>query len=923
MNKIWQYVIFLSLAIFGFCIKIIVDIYPELLWFKSVGYEAVYIKTLLCKVSLGIVIGISFIVISFINIKLALNFSSSSTEKSDDEDRYSSFKNILKNDFFDSTKRKDLAEKILSNKKIASRIFLVIISFFGLLIGIGGGAKWLIILKYLNQVPYGKIDPVFHKDISFYVFTLPFYRIVQGWLFTFILMLLIFTGIIYFNTTVFNLIKRKKISNLAKVHLNILGALFLLVIAFGIYNNMFGVLFSKSGAVYGAGFTDIHAFLIGYKLFIAAAVFSALLLIVNTLKGGIKLPITAFIVTFLTGFVMLGIYPQIVQTYFVTPNEFEKEKPYLSKNIEFSRMAYGLDKISERDFPLEKTLTKEDIQKNKGTIDNIRLWDHRPLKKTFSQLQEIRLYYEFNDVDIDRYNIKGHNRQVMLSARELESEQLTEKAQTWINKRLIYTHGYGLCMTPVSKFSEEGLPDFYIKDIPPQSSVGINIKRPEIYYGEKTSEYVIVNTKEKEFDYPKGDTNIYATYEGSGGIKLNNIFKRLLFAFKFNELKILISGAINSNSRLLWKRDIMARIEEIAPFLHYDHDPYIVIDDSGNLFWILDAYTITGYFPYSEPFRNKFNYIRNPLKVVVNAYSGDVVFYRNIESDFICETLGKIFPNLFKPFSQMPDSLKKHIRYPADMFFIQAKMYGSYHMKDVQVFYLREDLWDLPKENKEPNQVYVEPYYVNMKLPGREAESFLLMLPFTPDKKNNMIAWLSAECDLKNYGQLFTFKFPKKKLVYGPSQIEARIDQDPEISQKLSLWGQKGSDVIRGNLLVIPIEDSIIYVEPIYLQAEQGQIPELKRVVIAYGDKVVMDETMEGALSRIFGAGLSVSEGKIGEVPTALSQNKGERIKMLANIAQKIFVSLEERQRSGDWAGYGEEMKKLRKTLEELSELAK
>ena len=922
MSKFLKFGLISLVVVIILFLKVLFGIYPNLLWFASLGYKFVYMKILMSKIFLGLVVGLGFIIISFINVKLALKFSRSEGG-TENGDRYQSFKNILKNDFFDVDGQSNLFEKFFLNNKLVSNVFLFIIIFIGISMGSGATSKWMVVLKYLNQVAFGKVDPVFGKDISFYVFSLPFYKLLQGWFFTAFLFSILFVLFIYFNTTIFNIVKRKKISGEAKSHLSICGAIFLLIVAFGIYLSMFDILFSKNGAVYGAGYTDIHANLLGYKLFLVAAVFSAILLIVNSFKKGIKLPIAAAVITFLTGFVMLGVYPGLVQNYFVVPNEFAKENPYLKRNIEFSRLAYGLDKIKEKDFPLEKELTKEDISKNKTTIDNIRLWDHRPLKKTFSQLQEIRLYYEFNDVDIDRYEINGKRRQVMLSARELDSDKLTSKAQTWINRRLIYTHGYGLCMSPVSKFTPEGLPQFYIKDIPPQSVVNINVNNPQIYYGEKASNYVIVGTKEKEFDYPKGDKNIYTTYKGKSGIKLNSLFKRLLFAVRFGELKILISGAITRESLLLWKRDIVTRINDIAPFLYYDRDPYIVVDSNGRLMWILDAYTLTKYIPYSEPFRGRYNYIRNPVKVVVDAYEGDVTFYRNVQSDFILESYSKIFPGLFKPFKEMPDDIKKHIRYPVDMFFIQAKMYASYHMKDEQVFYLREDLWNIPKGGgKDPSKVFVEPYYINMRLPGKKTESFLLMTQFTPDKKNNMIAWLSAECDLDNYGELSVFKFPKKKLVYGPTQVEARIDQSTEISQKLSLWGQRGSRVIRGNLLVIPIEDSLIYVEPIYLQAEQGQIPELKRVVVAYGDKVVMDRSLEGALVRIFGMSQKITKEKEIEIaPTG--QTKMEKIKSLTSSAQRLFEKSQEYQRSGNWGAYGQTLKNLEKVLKDLGSLAK
>jgi len=599
--------------------------------------------------------------------------------------------------------------------------------------------------------------------------------------------------------------------------------------------------------------------------------------------------------------------PLFVQQFKVLPNEIVLEKPYISNNIKFTRAAYGLGSVVEEEYNVNGKSQPGIIERNDLTLRNIRLLDHRPLKQTYEQLQEIRLYYSFSDVDIDRYIIDGKATEVMLSARELDITQLPGSARTWVNEHLLYTHGYGVTVSPVNKVTKTGQPEFIISDIPPKSiEPSLNITRPEIYYGERTDNYVIVNSGTEEFDYPKGDKNKYTTYEGVGGVNIGSFFRKLLFALRFSDIKFILSNYILEESNLLFNRNIHDRVKTLAPFLIYDPDPYVVIID-GRLLWIQDAYTFTDKYPYSTPY-GSLNYLRNSVKVVIDAYNGDVTYYIIDDTDPIVKTYSNIFPELFKPISQLPSGIKEHFRYPELLFSIQSDMYSAYHMEDPVVFYNKEDLWDIPFEiYGTGKEQLVDPYYVIIKLPDSEKEEFTLMMPFTPHKKDNMIGWLGAKSD-ENYGKLVLYKFSKDKLIYGPMQIEARIDQDASISQQLTLWGQQGSRVIRGNLLVIPIENSILYIEPLYILAEKSQLPELKRVLVSYGDKVVMKETLDDALFAVFGEGSTYSSDEVNGEPISFDLRS---LSELSGNAVESYNKVSESMKIGDWAGIGSNLEEL------------
>ena len=784
----------------------------------------------------------------------------------------------------------------------------------GILIGVGLliafimaetlSAQWLDFLLFSRAVPFGLTDPIFGLDVSFYLFRLPVYDLLAGWFLALVILSLLGALVVY--GTAGALRDRGPIA-----HLSVLGALTLAFIAAQYQLARFRLLISSRGAVFGAGYTDIHARIPIYHLLTAVLLAAALLFLINVyLRRWRFLLITAGAWLLLT--VVSSLYPAALQRFVVAPNELAAERPYIQHAITFTRIGFGLTDVREQDFPAEGALTPEVLDANQATIQNIRLWDWRPLLTTYGQLQEIRLYYAFNDVDVDRYVLSDGLREVMLSVRELDVDQLAEQAQTWVNRHLVFTHGYGAVVSPVNEFTREGLPVLLVRDIPPQSTEPVlQITRPEVYFGELTKEYAIVNTTEPEFDYPSGDENIYTRYEGPAGVPLGGFFRRALFAARFNSSQILFSSALRPDSRILFHRQIGDRVWTLAPIFWYDPDPYAVIAD-GRIVWVYDAYAWSNRFPYSEPF-NDVNYIRNSVKVAIDAYTGETTFYVVDPTDPIIRTYQAVFPDLFTPGEQMPATLRAHWRYPEQLFRVQAAAYAAYHMDDPQVFYNKEDLWAAPMEVLEQGEQEMAPYYVVMKLPDEDEVEFLLMRPYVPNGRRNMIAWLYADSDGEDYGQLGVYKFPKQELIYGPMQIEARFDQDPYISQQLTLWNQHGSQVIRGNLLVIPIDDTLLYVEPLYLQAAAGRFPELKRVLVAYGNSVAMAEDLPTALAQAVGLAAPPPVTPPTVPPTASAD-----VAALARSARAHYLAAQECLRRNDWACYGQELDALGADLEAL-----
>ena len=664
----------------------------------------------------------------------------------------------------------------------------------------------------------------------------------------------------------------------AAVHLAVLGSLLFLVLAFNTFVGMHAVLTSTQGLVAGATYTDVHARLPAMKLQIALAVVAAALILANIfVRRGLL--VVSGIGAYLVAAVVGGaVYPALLHKFVVAPNELVKETPYIKLNIAATRRGFGLAAVEERNISGQTGLGREDVEKNVATIRNIRLWDHRPLLDTFSQVQEIRTYYDFTTVSNDRYLINGEYRQTMLSPRELSSDSIPTK--NWINETLTFTHGYGLTLGPVTQVTPEGLPVLLVKDIPPVSTAAeIKITRPEIYYGKLSSSHVIVNTKSKEFDYPAGEDNVFTEYAGAGGVKIDSLLRKLAFAAHFGSMKLLLSNDITAASRVLYHRNIAERVGRVLPFLRLDSDPHMVVTDAGRLVWMYDAYTVSDRYPYSQPVGGGVNYIRNSVKITVDAYDGSLKFYIADPADPIAKTIAKVFPGVLRPIGEMPEDLRRHIRYPLDIFGVQTAVYSTYHMEDPQSFYNREDQWEIPVMGAEGQREAMEPYYTIMKLPGEKKEEFILMIPFNPKKKDNLSAWMVARSDGEDYGKMIVYRFPKDRLVYGPKQIVARINQDTEISRQVSLWDQRGSQVMQGTLLVIPIENSLIYVQPLYLRAETGKIPELKRVIVAYENKIAMEETLERALARIFGesAGAGAGRGRGGRRGRPPSARAGSR----------------------------------------------
>ncbi|MEA2085949.1 MAG: UPF0182 family protein [Chloroflexota bacterium] len=860
--------------------------YTEWLWFNSLGYGSVYATILKTKVLVFFSAAIIFCTLFLGNLVLATRLAPK-TEAG----------------FWPWTIVRQLQPMLRLNVILGTALL-------SLIFGLVAQGNWEVVLRFFNAQPFGITDPVFHREIGFYVFSLPFLQLLRGWLLgALIVTLLGSAGVYVLSYTVQRLrfdLARPVLAHIGGLVIAILG-----LFAWGYWLGIWELVFSSQGVVSGAGYADMHAQLPAQWILLAVVVIFMGIILVSVLRRNSRWPLYGIAGWVVAAIIVGGIFPTVIQRFQVEPNELALERPYIEYNIQFTREAFALDRVEEQPFPAEEAPTPQDIAQNEVTINNIRLWDPRPLKDTYNQIQSIRLYYDFHDVDIDRYIIDGEYRQVMLSARELSAEKLAGEAQTWVNRRLQFTHGYGIALSPVNEVTAQGLPILLVKDIPPVGD--FNIERPQIYFGEKTNDYVIVNTKTEEFDFPMGDENVYGQYQGKDGVSLDNFIRRLVYAWQLGDLNILISGELTPESRVLYYRNIGERVNHLAPFLKLDKDPYLVVMEGG-LFWIQDAYTTSDRYPYSEPLGGGPNYIRNSVKAVIDAYNGSVTFYVTDPDDALIRTYQAIFPKLFVPAEQMPESLRVHLRYPEDMFNIQASVYQSYHMRDARVFYNKEDEWTVPKEVYFGSEQAMEPYYIIMRLPEEEKEEFLLMLPFTPVNKNNTIGWLAGRSDGENYGRLLAYYFPKERLVYGPSQVENRIQQDTVITEQLALWGRGGSRVIRGNLLLIPLGKSTLYVEPVFLQAEAGGLPELKRVIVVAGERIAMEPTLQGSIAAIFGTEAPLTEPEPGEPIAADIAN-------LIEEAQRHYDKAQQYLKIGDWAGYGKELDALKAVLEQLAEL--
>jgi len=862
----------------------------EIMWFKSVGYLNVFWTIFYSRWAVRLVSGAVFFVFLYINLLIAGRGIS----------------NVWGLKYREGVVN-DVLSKALSGKWI-KRFFLAVSIVLALIFTAFTSNYWLTVQQFLHSKAFEIVDPLFKQDIGYYIFKLPFLQVAYELAVSMVTITLLLVAALYIIAYVeegparwiYILARQKQVA--------VLLAVFFALKAYGYRLSMYNLLYSPRGVAFGASYTDVHAVLPGLKILMIISAILAVMLLINLAINRPRMLLWTLGILVAASILLQGIYPALIQQFQVTPNEFVKEENYLKSNIEFTLKAYGLDRVERKEFPVKESVTADAIMNN-PTVKTLRLWDYRPLQQTYNQLQRIRYYYNFTQVDVDRYTVNGEIRQVMLAARELDQGRLEERARTWVNRRLQYTHGYGVVMSPVNTITAEGLPNFFIKDIPPVSGdTVLKVDEPRIYFGELTKEYVVVNSKTSEFDYPSGETNVYNQYNGKGGIPLN-IWSRLLFAIRFGDYKLLVSNNFDSNSRMMFDRDVKTMITKIAPFIRFDGDPYMVVAE-GRLYWIIDGYTVSDRYPYSEPV-NDINYIRNSVKTVIDAYNGTVDFYIADNSDPIINSFGDIFSGMLKPLDMMPEELKAHIRYPEDLFSTQANIYTLYHMEDARVFYNKEDAWQIPDEIYGSERTKMEPYYTILQLPGEAKPEQVLMFPFTPSTIENMRAWMAARSDGENYGKLVVYLFPKDKTVYGPMQIEARINQDSQISQQLTLWDQRGSRVIRGNLLVLPIDNSIIYVRPIFIQGEQSQLPELSRVVVAYGEHIVMERTFEAALARIFGE--PAVEETVPTVPTE------ETFDELLKRAGTLYDEAINAQREGDWAAYGQKINELGNMLKKLT----
>lgn len=902
------------------------------MWFDSLGYEKVFWTKFLSQLEIGVPVFLAAMLLVRIYLK------------------------SLKKHYFIEVESHEIPDEKRLNK-ISWGMSVV----FGLLVGLTAGAStWMDFRQFANATSFGLKDPLFHLDISFYVFKLAFLtkanNIVLGIVVGVVIITLLYYGILITvrtpdmfewepeepegpetsgeNAIPFSRKYRKKPSekrtldlnndnmiqllHIASGKLTLLGIVFYLMVAMDFLMRQFDLLHVHTGAVYGAGFTDVNVKLWVYRLIMVLSIVGAVTLCHHMHrkepKKLVRIPIAIVAVGLLGGVVSFA-----VQNLLVSPDEINKESKYLERNISYTRHAYGLDNIKVEEFPAEQNLNQQAIRDNSQTITNIRINDYEPVQDFYNQTQSIRQYYDFNDVDIDRYNIDGEQTQTYLAAREINESKISS---TWINRHLKYTHGYGAAVSRVDAVTASGQPDIIVKNIPPESEAkDTDITRPEIYFGELTNDYVIVNTDEQEFDYPNGNENSYSTYKGKAGIKLN-LLNRILFSVREGSMKLLVSSNVNSDSRIIINRNIKDRVEKLMPYLSYEKDPYMTVVN-GKLYWIVDAYTTSSYYPYSEPYSGEVgstNYIRNSVKVVVDAYNGDTTFYVVDQDDPVARTYQKIYPTLFKDVKEMPEGIRKHIRYPNSLLKIQAGVYTKYHMDQVKVFYQDEDLWDIAHQIYGTEEKEMDPSYFIFELPDEKKAEFINMIPFTPKSKQNMTAIMMARNDGNRYGQLLVYKFPKNKTVYGPMQIEAQIDQNTEISKEFSLWNSSGSKYRRGDLFVIPINNSIMYVEPVYLEASNQAIPEMKRVIVAYGDKIAYESTLEDALADLFGEDENGGQSQSASASSGKNNSGKSNTKALIQKANEAYENAVNAQKSGNWKKYGDYLDELEKYLNQLED---
>ncbi len=904
--------LFLIINFFGSTVNFITDF----LWFQEVGY----IETFLTKLKAQVILTIPIFVVTW---SLLYTFLRKLKKKYD-----------LEIEIVDNSKNKKVNLWIKLISVVISLLFTINLV----------SSMWFEILQFYNSESFNSLDPIFNNDISFYIFKLPLVNTIIGYIINILFLLIVVTVAFYGYLSIKDSIKNvssqfeemrftphhqfdfssmlnKKFAEKIINQLSFIGIFVFIFLGIRILLRSYDLLYSQLGRVFGAGFTDINITLNIYRIVGIGCIVSAFTFFIGARKRNLRFALTVPAALIAISIVGTGL-AALVENFVVEPDQLSKETKYMEYSIKNTQNAYALNDVKVLEFPANNNLTIDDINNNQEVIDNIRINDQEPLIQVYNQLQGIRPYYVFNDVDVDRYYIDGVYKQVFLSARELDQNRLNEQARTWVNQYLKYTHGYGITMSQVTEVTPQGQPEMLIKNIPPTTDTDIVVNRPEIYFGERASEYIIVNTDEKEFDYPSGSNNVETLYEGDSGINLS-FMNRILFSIRKGSYRLLISNNIDSNSRILINRNIIQRVQEIAPFIYYDPDAYIVVnEEDGKLYWIIEGFTVSDRYPYSQPTDKlingwNVNYVRNSVKVVVDAYDGSTNFYIVDDTDPIINVYNKIFADLLKPISEMPKGLRSHLRYSQIYFDVQSDMYRLYHIENPTVFFGREDYWDIANEKYMNNgEEPVGSSYVMFKLPEEKNVEFLLTTQYTPQNKDNMISLFVARNDGDKYGELVLYEFPKTKTIPGPNMIETKIDQDTVISSQLTLWSQVGSTVLRGNTLVVPIEDSLLYIEPIYLKSDtESNFPEMKMVVLSYGDQIVMEPTLNMAIERIFGV------NKQPEKPTPSQDNEYDNtnINELINQANIIFNRANEASKNGDWTAYGENLKKLENILEQLN----
>lgn len=881
-------------------------VWTDYLWYVDLGQADVFVTRIVSKVALGSVFAVLAFILLFVNMRIARRFAPRTM--------LSAVPDVV------SPQVRIVIDQLRSGAKgIMDKLILFGALGFAFLNGLAMSEQWETFRLWLGRVPFGVNDPTFGVDVGLWVFTLPAAESLLAWSTDILILTLILASVVHFLSGAIQPWARLKgFAPHVKAHLSVVAALLVLTRAFGYWIDIYNLNLSPRGQVTGASYTDIAAQLPALRILIIISLMTAALLLLNIRYRGWRLP-TIALGTWVAASVLLGgLWPAAVQQFIVTPNEASREAPFIEHNIEMTRKAFGLSDIKGARFKADESLTATDVVENQTTLSNVRLWDPDIVKQSFQQLQTIRPYYEFPEVDVDRYMVNGQMRQVLVSAREMNSSLLADQAQTWVNRHLVYTHGSGIVMSPSNEFDTRGLPKFIIGDVPPtvssdvaSGSPDLKITQPRIYFGEVTDDYVIVGTSRPEFDYPEGDENAFYEYEHSGGAPVGSFFRRVAWALRLGSSQVLFSEYIDSSSRVLMYRDLESRLARLAPWLVLEDDPYPVLAD-GKIVWVVDAYTSSSRFPYAQRLDDGTNYLRNSVKITIDAFTGDVTFYAFDPKDPILAAWRNVFPSLFTDVDKMPKAIQSHLRYPQGFFSAQAEVYRTYHMTNANTFYNKEDQWEIPGLRQGST---MEPFFVLLQLPGTDREHFYLMQPYTPRNRDNMIGWMAVSSDPENYGTHTVYQFPKERVIFGPEQVSARINQDSVISAQLSLWNQRGSGVLFGKMQVIPIKDSIVYIQPLFLQAEQTAIPELTRVIVAYSDKVEMESDLKTALLKVFGEQAPV------EATATPGPDVGGGVSSPADaaLASTLYDEAIAAQKRGDWATYGEKLEELGRVLERLA----